>query len=54
MIKLGKRLETIASLINDNNKFLKYTFKVLNIFKLPFPTIEYNTGGDWVWHWIYF
>ena len=40
--------------IPTNNKFLKYTFKVLNIFKLPFPTIEYNTGGDWVWHWIYF
>ena len=40
--------------IPTNNKFLKYTFKVLNIFKLPFPAIEYNTGGDWVWHWIYF
>ena len=40
--------------IPTSNKFLKYTFKVLNIFKLPFPAIEYNTGGDWVWHWIYF
>lgn len=40
--------------IPTNNKFLKYTFKVLNIFKLPFPTIEYNTGNEWVWHWIYF
>ena len=40
--------------IPTNNKFLKHTFRVLNIFKLPFPTIEYNTGGDWVWHWIYF
>lgn len=40
--------------IPTNNKVLKYTFKVLNIFKMPFPTIEYNTGGDWVWHWIYF
>ena len=40
--------------IPTNNKFLKYTFKVLNIFKVPFPAIEYNTGGDWVWHWIYF
>lgn len=40
--------------IPTNNKVLKYTFKVLNIFKLPFPAIEYNTGGDWVWHWIYF
>lgn len=40
--------------IPTNNKFLKYTFKVLNIFKLPFPTLEYNTGNEWVWHWIYF
>ena len=40
--------------IPTNNKILKYTFKVLNIFKLPFPTIEYNTGNEWVWHWIYF
>lgn len=40
--------------IPTNNKVLKYTFKVLNIFKVPFPAIEYNTGGDWVWHWIYF
>ena len=40
--------------IPTNNKVLKYTFKVLNIFKVPFPTLEYNSGGDWVWHWIYF
>ena len=40
--------------IPTNNKFLKYTFKVLNIFKLPFPPIEYNTGNELKWHWIYF
>ena len=40
--------------IPTNNKFLKYTFKVLNIFKLPFPTVEYNTGDEWKWHWIFF
>ncbi len=40
--------------IPTNNKFLKYTFKILNIFKVPFPTLEYNTGNEWVWHWIYF
>ena len=40
--------------IPTNNKFLKYTFKVMNIFKLPFPTLEYNTGDEWVWHWMYF
>ena len=40
--------------IPTNNKFLKYTFKVLNIFKLPFPALEYNSGGEWVWHWVCF
>lgn len=40
--------------IPTNNKFLKYTLKVLNIFKLPLPTLEYNTSGDFVWHWMYF
>jgi len=40
--------------IPTNNKFLKYTLKLLNIFKMPLPTIEYNTGGIWQWHWIYF
>ncbi len=40
--------------IPTNNKFLKYTFKVLNIFKMPLPAIEYNSKGDFAWHWIYF
>lgn len=40
--------------IPTNNNFLKYTFKVLNIFKLPFPTLEYNISGDFAWHWMYF
>ena len=40
--------------IPTNNKFLKYTFKVLNIFKVPFPAIEYNTGNEWIWHWLFF
>lgn len=40
--------------IPTKSKFLKYTFKVLNIFKFPFPALEYNTGDEWVWHWLYF
>ena len=40
--------------IPTNSTVLKYVFRVLNIFKLPFPTIEYNTGNEWVWHWMYF
>ena len=40
--------------IPTNSNFLKYTFKVLNCFKLPFPAIEYNTQDNWIWHWLYF
>ncbi len=40
--------------IPTNSTILKYVFRVLNIFKLPFPTIEYNTGNEWVMHWLYF
>jgi len=40
--------------IPTNNKFLQYTFKILNIFKLPFPAVEFNTGNEWVWHWMFF
>ena len=40
--------------IPTNNKFLKYTFKVLNIFKLPFPAIEINSNGEWIGHLMYF
>lgn len=40
--------------IPTNNIILKYAFKFLNVVKIPFPTIEYNTGDEWVWHWIYF
>lgn len=40
--------------IPTNSNLLKYTFKVLNCFKLPFPAVEYNTQGNWSWHWLYF
>lgn len=40
--------------IPTNNKVLKYTFKVLNIFKVPFPTIEYSSVNGWGWYWMYF
>lgn len=47
-------LDVDLTKIPTRNKFWKYTLKVLNIFKIPFPALEYNTGGEWVWHWLYF
>lgn len=40
--------------IPTNNKFLKTTLKILNFIKIPLPALEYNTNGNFVWHWIYF
>ncbi|MGN0032926.1 MAG: DUF2279 domain-containing protein [Candidatus Limimorpha sp.] len=40
--------------IKTNNKLLQYTFKVLNIIKIPFPAVEYSSNGQWAWHWLYF
>ena len=40
--------------IPTNNKFLKTTLKILNFIKIPLPALEYNSNGNFVWHWIYF
>lgn len=34
------------------NKFLKTAFRILNIFKFPAPTVEYNSLGKWKWYWL--
>ncbi len=36
------------------NNWLKSVFVLLNVFKLPAPTVEYRTTGTWVWHWVLF
>lgn len=40
--------------IPTNNKFLKYTLKVLSFIKIPMPTLEYNTDKGFTGHWLYF
>ena len=29
-------------------------FEILNIVKLPFPAVEFNTAGEVNWHWLQF
>jgi len=36
------------------NKVLRGVFKVLNIIKIPSPTMEFNTRGEQVFHFLYF
>lgn len=40
--------------IPTNNKFLKYTLKILSFIKIPMPTLEYNSNGEFKGHWLYF
>jgi len=40
--------------IPTNNKFLKYTLKILSFIKIPMPTIELNSNGEWKGYWLYF
>jgi hypothetical protein len=40
--------------IKTDSRFLKSLFKGLTFVKLPFPTIEYNSKGQFKWYWIYF
>lgn len=40
--------------IPTNNKFLKYTLKILSFIKIPMPAIELNSNGEWKGYWLYF
>lgn len=40
--------------IKTNKKWLKTVFKILNVFKLPFPTLELNSKGDFRFRALYF
>lgn len=40
--------------IETNSKFLRFTFKAFSFIKLPFPTLEYNSENDFIFHWLYF
>lgn len=40
--------------INTNSRFLKVLFKGMTFIKLPFPTLEYNSKGQFKGYWIYY
>ncbi len=40
--------------IKTNSDFLKTVFNVFNFIKIPAPTIEYRTNGEFKFHFLYF
>lgn len=40
--------------IKTNSKFLKVLFKGMTFVKLPFPTLEYNSKGQFKGYWLYY
>jgi len=40
--------------IKTNKQWLKTIFSLLNVVKIPFPTVEFSTKNDVKWHWIYY
>jgi len=40
--------------IPTKSGFLKTAFFVLDMIKIPAPSLEFNTGKGFKWHWIYF
>lgn len=40
--------------IPTNSHFLKVLFRGLNIIKVPFPAIQFNSKGEFKGHYIYF
>jgi YHS domain-containing protein len=40
--------------IPTNSKFMELLFQGLNIIKVPFPAIQFNTKGEVHGHWLYF
>lgn len=39
--------------IKTNSKALNTVLKTISFIKIPFPTLEYNSSGEFVWYWIY-
>lgn len=40
--------------VKTHSKFLKFTLGVLNAFKFPMPSLEYNSQGKFLFHFIHF
>jgi len=47
-------LDVDLTKIRTKSKFLKGMFTVLNLIKIPFPALEYNTKGQFRFHPLYF
>lgn len=47
-------LDVDLTKIQTNSPFLKSLLRILNIVKIPFPAIEYNSKQGFVGHWIHF
>jgi uncharacterized protein YfiM (DUF2279 family) len=39
--------------IRTRKKWLRSLLNGLGMLRIPAPTLEWNTQGKWVWHWIY-
>lgn len=40
--------------IKTKSRFLKTLFSTINFIKIPAPTLEYNSKGNFNFHWLYF
>jgi hypothetical protein len=40
--------------IPTRSNALKTFFQIINIVKIPFPAVEFNSGGQVKWHWLMF
>jgi len=47
-------LDLKLSNIDTRSKFWNSFFDVINIIKVPFPALEYNSNGDLKFHYLYF
>jgi hypothetical protein len=47
-------LDVDLTRIPVRSKSLRALFTVLNLIKVPFPAIEYNTSGQFKFHYLYF
>ncbi|MBO3117334.1 DUF2279 domain-containing protein [Winogradskyella sp. DF17] len=47
-------LDVDLSRIKTNSNFLRTILDILNVIKVPFPTLEYNSTGAFKWHFLYF
>lgn len=47
-------LDVDLTKVTTNSKFLKSLFSVVNFIKIPSPTLEFNTKGKILFHYLYF